>query len=212
MSVLFDSTRQNYYAPSAENLQFYQSSYGEPQAYSSGSYYASDANMGQYMGESYNGPPPGGFWAAFGTRGYPDEPPLLEELGINFSHIKAKSLAVLNPIRKPDQHIMDDVDLAGPLLFCFLFGIFLLFSGKVHFGYIYGVALMGVVSIYTILNMMMAPLHGTIGVILSVLAIAWCTMSSSGMFVSVLHMSEQRFLVAYPVGLFYASFALMTVF
>ncbi|VDD92932.1 unnamed protein product, partial [Enterobius vermicularis] len=29
---------------------------------------------------------------------FEDEPPLLEELGINFSHIKEKTLAVLNPV------------------------------------------------------------------------------------------------------------------
>lgn len=49
------------------------------------------------------------------------------ELGINFSHIRAKSLAVLNPLRTVDEHIMDDADLAGPLLFVFCFGTFLLF-------------------------------------------------------------------------------------
>ena len=49
------------------------------------------------------------------------------ELGINFSHIRAKSLAVLNPLRHVDEHIMDDADLAGPLLFVFCFGTFLLF-------------------------------------------------------------------------------------
>jgi hypothetical protein len=34
---------------------------------------------------------------------------------------------VLNPIRSVDQHIMDDTDLAGPILFCLLFATFLLF-------------------------------------------------------------------------------------
>lgn len=48
------------------------------------------------------------------------------ELGINFEHIKTKSWTVLNPLRRPDQHIMDDADLAGPILFCFCFGMFLL--------------------------------------------------------------------------------------
>lgn len=86
----------------------------------------------------------GGFWSAFTPSGYPDEPPLLEgachsskvschecipssELGINFEHIKTKSLAALNPFKTPDTHIMDDADLAGPLLFIFGFGVFLLF-------------------------------------------------------------------------------------
>ena len=49
---------------------------------------------------------------------------------------------------------MDDTDLAGPLLFCFVFGVLLLFSGKSQFGYVYGVGLMGVISIYLLLNLM----------------------------------------------------------
>jgi hypothetical protein len=49
------------------------------------------------------------------------------ELGINFPHIRAKSLTVLNPFRRVDEHIMDDADLAGPLLFFLCFGTFLLF-------------------------------------------------------------------------------------
>jgi len=49
---------------------------------------------------------------------------------------------------------MDDSDLAGPLLFCLLFATFLLFSGKVHFGYIYGLALVGSLSLHTIFSLM----------------------------------------------------------
>lgn len=32
-----------------------------------------------------------GWLAAFGTEGYEGEPPLLEELGVNFGHIKSKA-------------------------------------------------------------------------------------------------------------------------
>jgi len=43
---------------------------------------------------------------------------------INF--VNKKTLTVLNPLRSVDQHIMDDTDLAGPILFCLLFATFLL--------------------------------------------------------------------------------------
>lgn len=92
--------------------------------------------------------------AAFGTGGMSGEPPLLEELEINLSHIRTKTFAVLNPVRPIDKHIMDDTDLMGPLLFCLLFGISLLLNGKVQFGFIYGVALLGWFSIWGILNLM----------------------------------------------------------
>ncbi|TFY67886.1 hypothetical protein EVG20_g3775 [Dentipellis fragilis] len=180
----------------------------------------------------------GGWWTAFGTGGFEGEPPLLEglffthvailkvslapELGINFPHISTKSMAVLNPLRRIDEHIMDDADLAGPLLFCFCFGTFLLFSGKPQFGYIYGVGLLGSASIYTLLNLMsengidayrtvsvlgycllpmvgvgavsvLVTLDGLLGYVLSLLSIAWCTYAASTIFVAVLRMHEQRF-------------------
>ncbi|RDA88180.1 hypothetical protein CP532_6828 [Ophiocordyceps camponoti-leonardi (nom. inval.)] len=98
-----------------------------------------------------------GWLAAFSTEGYDGEPPLWEELGVNFGHIHKKTLAVLNPFRHIDQHLMDDSDLAGPILFFLLFGTFLLFSGKVHFGYIYGLALLGSTSLHMILSLMSPP-------------------------------------------------------
>lgn len=76
--------------------------------------------------------------------GVEGEPPLLEgalqgvmtvraaadtpiaELGINFDHIIQKSLTVLNPLSAVEPHIMDDADLAGPLVFCFIFASLLL--------------------------------------------------------------------------------------
>ena len=108
---------------SAQNLQFYPSSYGAPvsghstpaqagygSTYSGGlqqqsnpaysSYgaptgFMSSPNFGQSsqgvsgrMGE--HGGLRTGWLAAFGTEGYDGEPPLLEELGVNFGHIKGK--------------------------------------------------------------------------------------------------------------------------
>jgi protein YIPF5/7 len=40
-------------------------------------------------------------------------------------------MTVLNPFRRVDEHIMDDADLAGPLIFCFCFATFLLFVRSV---------------------------------------------------------------------------------
>ncbi|KAL1918872.1 uncharacterized protein VTP21DRAFT_2894 [Calcarisporiella thermophila] len=238
-SVLFDNPdydQSHAAGQGVEDLQFYQTTYAE------GNYgYAPQMMASGYEGQREVGASSGSFWSAFGTGGFADEPPLLEELGINFSHIQGKSLAVLNPLRTVDRHIMDDADLAGPLLFCFLYGMFLLLSGKPHFGYIYGVAMLGCFSLYLILNLMsempiegyrvasvlgycMLPmvilsglgvifqLDGNLGFCFTFAAVAWCTFAASGMFVSVQQMSEQRGLVAYPVGLFYTCFALMAMF
>jgi protein YIPF5/7 len=56
-----------------------------------------------------------------------------------------------------DQNIMDDSDLFGPIIFCLLFGTFLLLAGKVHFGYIYGLAAIGSVSLHVLFNLMSNP-------------------------------------------------------
>ncbi|KAJ1953225.1 hypothetical protein IWQ62_006045 [Dispira parvispora] len=240
-----------------EGLQFYNSQY-DPNAYGQAEAPAGgmDANLdpqtsGFYTGSDAAGmgatgsfePYPVGvsLWAAFGSGGLPGEPPLLEELGVNFGHIKTKSLTVLNPVRSVPKDLMDDADMSGPLIFVLLFGTFLLFSGKVHFGYIYGVGLLGCLSVYALLNLMsdqgmdgyrttsvlgysllpmvllsglslLLKLSSSIGYVLSCFAVLWCTYAASTVFVSVLSMTEQRLLVAYPVGLFYTCFALMTVF
>ncbi|KAE9549382.1 hypothetical protein FO519_007410 [Halicephalobus sp. NKZ332] len=85
---------------------------------------------------------------------YDNEPPLLEELGINFDHIRQKTFAVLNPVGSASADVIADQDLAGPLVFCLLFGASLLLHGKLQFGYIYGIGLLGCVGMYSLLNLM----------------------------------------------------------
>lgn len=51
-----------------------------------------------------------------------------------------------------------------------------------------------------------------IGYLLSTLSVVWCTHSASAIFVAVLRMDHQRLLVAYPVGLLYGVFALLSIF
>jgi hypothetical protein len=55
------------------------------------------------------------------------------ELGVNFGHIQSKTLAVLNPFRRIEPHVMDDSDVAGPILFFFIFGTSLLVRWMVLF-------------------------------------------------------------------------------
>lgn len=102
-------------------------------------------------------PLPTGILNALSTKGYPHEPPLLEEIGINFDHILTKTKIVLIPTRSSNvvsQEILNDADLAGPLIFFLLFGLSLLLAGKIHFGYIYGVALFGTVSLHNLSKLM----------------------------------------------------------
>lgn len=244
----------NYYnqppAPGTSNtpLQFYSAPVSQQQGYYGqvGGQMGNMDNMGSSSntaGNAFGGNiiVTGPWWSAFGAGGVEGELPLLEELGVNFNHIYAKSMTVLNPLRRVDEHIMDDADMAGPIVFFLSFAIFLLLSGKPQFGVIYGVGMMGSASIYFLLNAMsesgidayrvvsvlgycLLPmvgvgalsvgitLDGSIGYLLSLISILWCTYAASGIFVAVLRMTDQRLLVAYPVGLLYGCFALLSVF
>ena len=94
---------------------------------------------------------------------FANEPPLLEELGINIDHILLKVKAVVIPFKRfSGEHsalldpkmIVDDADLAGPTAFALLLGGELLLTGKIHFGYIYGFGVFGCLSMTLILNLM----------------------------------------------------------
>eukprot|EP00042_Codosiga_hollandica_P058885 m.894841 g.894841 ORF g.894841 m.894841 type:complete len:215 (-) comp59989_c0_seq8:2186-2830(-) len=185
---------------------------------------------------TYAAPYAGGMASA----GFDEEPPLLEELGINFDHIWRRTMFVLHPTEQSNA-FLNEADLAGPLIFCLLFASCLLARGKMHFGYIYGLALIGCLGLWAILSLMssnsvslgltasvlgycllpmvalagislLLPMTGIIGTILSVASICWCAYSAAKMFAAGLNMFDQRLLIAYPCLLLYGVFALMTVF
>ncbi|OCT87757.1 protein YIPF5 isoform X1 [Xenopus laevis] len=172
---------------------------------------------------------------------FDDEPPLLEELGINFDHIWQKTLTVLHPLKVADGSIMNETDLAGPMVFCLAFGATLLLAGKIQFGYVYGISAMGCLGMYCLLNLMsmtgvsfgcvssvlgycllpmiilstfavIFSLQGILGIVLAALIIGWCSFSASKIFISALAMDGQQLLVAYPCALLYGVFALISVF
>jgi len=178
------------------------------------------------------------------TKGPNDNPPpLLDELGVDFAQIWHNASAVLlNPI-KPinDQHILEETDLVGPLLFLFLFGVCLLMHGKVHFGYVYGFGAVGCLGMWTLMNLMspqgialyktvsalgysllpmIAPaaiaiifsLNGWMGALLALVAVLWCSYSAAVMFVQGLQLKNQLMLVMYPLVLLYSCFALLAIF
>lgn len=172
---------------------------------------------------------------------FDDEPPLLEELGINFDHIWQKTLTVLHPMKAADGSIMNETDLTGPMVFCLAFGATLLLAGKIQFGYVYGISAIGCLGMYCLLNLMsmtgvsfgcvasvlgycllpmiilssfgiIFSLQGMMGIIISATIIGWCSLSASKIFISALAMDGQQLLVAYPCGLLYGVFALISVF
>lgn len=170
-----------------------------------------------------------------------EDPPLLEELGINPEQIKKKSISVIT-FRHVEGKFLEDPDMAGPLLFVIVFGSLLLLTGKAHFGSIYGFGTLGSLGIYLVINFMsqnrdldlyrtisilgyaflpivllsaigvFVPLTGTFGAFCALGAIMWSTYTASVFFETILEMKDQRWLVAYPIGLLYSCFTLLTVF
>jgi hypothetical protein len=60
---------------------------------------------------------------------------------------------ILNPFRiNPSLH--EEPDLSGPFLFCVLFGLAQLLSGKVHFGIILGWTSVASVFLYLVYNLL----------------------------------------------------------
>merc|ERR1712098_629210 len=55
-------------------------------------------------------------------------------------------------------------------------------------------------------------LSGLLGNVVAGMAICWCTVSASKLFVPALEMKQQQLLVAYPCFLLYGVFALITMF
>ncbi|RZC34564.1 YIPF5, partial [Asbolus verrucosus] len=114
-------------------------------------------------------------------------------------------------------------------------------SGKVHFSYIYGIGVLGCLSMWALLSLMSAQgvtigtvvtvlgycllpmvglsgvnvilsLQGYVGIVLTSVAILWCSLSASKLFVTALAMDHQQPLVLYPCALLYGVFALITIF
>jgi hypothetical protein len=110
-----------------------------------------------------------------------DEPPLLEELGINVEHILLKTKAVVLPFRRFHRHsalisdpqlIVEDADLAGPLAFALLLGGELLLTGQLSFGYIYGFGVFGCLAMTVILNLMSPETPVSVWTVTSILGYA----------------------------------------
>ncbi|XBW37198.1 hypothetical protein QEN19_002777 [Hanseniaspora menglaensis] len=227
-----------------------------------GNVYAAQGSIPSMSSRSPDEILPSGLLNALSTKGYSDELPLMQELGINFSNIWQNTMnAVLFKQSNSGDMSNEDVDLAGPLFFVILYGALLyIYSGKLHFGYIYGVGLFGTVSIHFLLKLMSNPSHtnenisvnsqkdnssivgmnflqtcsilgysflplcilsgigifshlnSSLGLILSLLIVSWCAVSSSGEFVKFLSLHNVRLLVAYPLFIFYSVFASMIVF
>lgn len=77
---------------------------------------------------------------------------MLEDLGIEPQKIGKKFLAILT--QRGIKEVANYDDMTGPILVGVLFGLLLLFKGKIEFGNIYGFGLTGCVGIYLLINLL----------------------------------------------------------
>jgi len=126
-------------------------------------------------------PTSGNSTGGYNPHEFDNEPPLLDELGINIQHILLKTKAVVVPFKRfsgsqsallDPKMIVEDADLAGPLAFALLLGGELLLTGKIHFGYIYGFGVFGCLSMTLILNLMSPSQAVSVWTVASILGYA----------------------------------------
>ncbi|KAK1310123.1 hypothetical protein QJS10_CPA08g01511 [Acorus calamus] len=88
-----------------------------------------------------------------GPSSFEDEPPLLEELGVNTRQIWRKTVSILVPFKlNPSLH--EDADLSGPIIYVMAFGLFQLLAGKLHFGILLGWVTVASLFLYVVFNML----------------------------------------------------------
>lgn len=135
MAQFFQQPQNPPYGQSAQNLQFYPSSYtpnpvsghatpsqasygygapaGSPGYGGGGGFnsgFGAAADVSGRMGEQ--GGLRTGWLAAFGTEGYDGEPPLLEELGVNFGHVWSK--VCHTRVQRVKSETDSDTDISSP--------------------------------------------------------------------------------------------------
>ena len=170
-----------------------------------------------------------------------EELPLLEELGINPQNIKKKIIGVIT-LKRIDKKFLEESDMAGPLLIFLLFALSSVLQYKINFGYIYGISVFGSILVFLLLNLMSKNegilLYNTISVlgyclipivllsfiavffdmknifggIIAMICIILSSLNASRFFEIGLEMHSQRWIIFYPVALFYTCFVLVAIY
>lgn len=170
-----------------------------------------------------------------------DELPLLEELGIRPEIIKEKIFSILT-MNKLDRRILEDSEMTGPLIIFALFCVSLILQKKSHFGYIYGITLIGGFFISTLMNLMskntsilfyntisvlgycllpvvlasfiglLVSLKGLVGILVCLFSIFFSSYSATNFFEESLSLQNRKILLLYPLILYYTSYLLITLY
>lgn len=95
--------------------------------------------------------PSTGYYASLIHGGFPDEPSLFQEMGIHNTDVMNNLKVILHPMS--DAKTVDDNFLVGMLFFC-LFAGSLLLLGKVRFGMVYLIGIVGFLILFFMFKFM----------------------------------------------------------
>jgi len=166
---------------------------------------------------------------------YPDR--ILEKIVAVLNPFRAHSLADDSDFLTQGTDLAGPVTFCVILALCLFIS-----DSKVYFGYIYGLSVMSCIMMYCLLSLMtinsvftlasvtsilgysllpivalsvlgvFTSLHGLFGVLITIFAVLWSSLSASRLFVVISGDSDQRPLIAYPCALVCGVFALLVIF
>ncbi|KAF9761584.1 Protein transport protein yip1 [Nosema granulosis] len=174
----------------------------------------------------------------------PDDNSLLEELGINLSIIKKESLLIFKVFKPSDIKVsfIEDADMSGPIIFILLYTLCMFINCKMHFGYVYLISLISLLSIYFLLNVIDTVSIGLLQccsvmgyafvpmiifaflniflnwsgslfrIIMGILFSLWSSYVSTTVFILYLGLANRSLVVWYPLMLCYGCFSLLVIF
>uniref|UniRef100_A0A383W3U1 Uncharacterized protein n=1 Tax=Tetradesmus obliquus TaxID=3088 RepID=A0A383W3U1_TETOB len=124
----------------------------QPNSFSGGSNveWYSSGTAGAYNPSSYQYAPPPTAAASAYSNSFEDEPPLLEELGIDIPSILQKTKAIL--LHQMKSNCLDELDFGGALIFLLLLGGLHLLLGKMHFGVLLGWSVVQSIVLWFVVN------------------------------------------------------------
>lgn len=224
----------NSYFVSDDNLNFHAGSY--PNYDQSFDSYSQPAQLNQPGASSWQPAPSTNF------TGEEDEPPLLEELGIDLNKIIIRLMHSLDPTGKCGV-VLGDYDVIGPIaLYLTYTSLLLLAGGKLMFSYIYGLAVLTSVCMYgllwamtdssevtltstfSVLGYSFTPvvlvallavfvnLKNIFGAIIVLAAVVWSSMNAARVFVAMFGNSDQKYLMAYPCAIICGLYTLFILY
>lgn len=100
-------------------------------------------------------------------------------------------------------------------IFVYRYVVLNLLCQKNHIGWCHTTSIMGYslipIGILAIVKVLLT-MNSLFGMFLTFLIIGWCTFTATRFFEYYMNMKAQRYLISYPVLLFYICFALLTIF